>query len=305
MKLNFSGITLGFLAAAFFITTPAIAQKKPVKKVAALKPAVFVVLNDGKWIEPIGVVSGGKLGDETEDDSNKVKVFGSRYYKPKTSYPVIFGGAADGSVTVTKSNIGSECGGASADVTLRSTNFKPTALVMALASNVKLKPGGISYRRRPTTAERTKIDDLVRSEFTKNGASASAVKSLHFYNVTAVDVDGDGVPEFIGSYWIAPTANERRLLFFVAEQKGADDLHFGYSEHAIVKPDDIMSGDLKDLEGGRGSELLIDLLDYDGDGVREIFTIGQAFEGNNYYVYKRDKGKWTRVYETYNYRCAY
>ena len=66
-----------------------------------------------------------------------------------------------------------------------------------------------------------------------------------------------------------------------------------------------MTNDLKDLDGGRGSELLLDVLDADGDGVKEVFTIGQAFEGNNYYVYKRAAGKWTKVFEAYRYRCAF
>jgi hypothetical protein len=170
---------------------------------------------------------------------------------------------------------------------------------------VKLKPEAVSYRRRPTPAERAEIEKLVRREFTKNGASAAAVKSLSFHNVTAVDIEGDAGADFVGSYWISPKATERRLLFFIAEQKGADGFKLAYSEHRVVTPDDIMSGDFKDLEGGRGAELLIDLLDYDNDGVREIFTIAQAFEGNNYYAYKRNAGKWTRVLETYNYRCAY
>ncbi len=300
MKLTVYGMTLGFLAAAFFIAVPVHAQKRS----ARTEPVVFVVLNDGKWIDPIAVVNSGKLAAPSDEDA-KLKAFGNRYYKPRSSYPLIFGGAADGAVTVVKSNIGSECGGPSADVTLRSTQAKPGGLVMALASNVELKANNKGYRRRPTPAERTEIEKLVRSEFTKNGASAEAVNVLRFHNFTAVDVEGDNVPDFVGSYWIAPNANERRLLFFIAEQKTAGDIKIAYSEHSVVTPDDIMSGELKDLEEGRGAELLIDLLDYDKDGVREIFTIGQAFEGNNYYAYKRANGKWTRVFETYNYRCAY
>jgi len=301
MKLTFYGMTLGFLAAAFFVPGAVNAQKKAV----TVTPVIFVVWNDGKWIDPIAVVSNGKLAAAPEDDT-QLKVFGTRYYKPRSSYPLIFGGAADGSVTVVKSNIGSECGGPSADVTLKSTKVKPVGLVMALASNVKLKPEVSGYRRRPTSDERTEIEKLVRGQFTKNGASAESVKVLRFQNFTAVDFEADGSPDFIGSYWIAPTTTERRLLFFIAEQKAPGDIKIAYSEHSVITPDDIMSGgELKDLEDGRGAELLIDLLDYDNDGVREIFTIGQAYEGNNYYAYKRENGKWTRVFETYNYRCAF
>jgi hypothetical protein len=300
MKLLHFGMTLGFFAAAFFVAVPVEAQKSSV----AIKSVIFIIWNEGKWIDPIAVVNNGNLAAVT-DEENELKGFGARYYKPKTTYPVIFGGAADGSVTVIKSNIGSECGGPSADVTLRSKIFKPSSLVFALASNAKLTADVAGYRRRPTPVERVGIETLVRKEFVKDGASAAAVKTLHFHNLTAVDVENDGVADFVGSYWISQTASERRLLFFIAEQKGADGIKFVYSEHRLVKPEDIMSQDLRDLEEGRGAELLIDLIDYDNDGVREIFTISQAFEGNNYYAYKRNAGKWTRVLETYNYRCAY
>ena len=218
MKFTFYGMTLGFLAAAFFVTVPVSAQKKT----AAVSPVIFVVLNDGKWIDPIAVVNNGKLAAASDDEA-KLKTFGTRYYKPRSSYPLIFGGAADGVVTVVKSNIGSECGGPSADVTFKSTKVKPAGLVMPLASNVKLKPGVAGFRRRPTPEERTEIEKLVRSEFTKNGASADAVKVLRYQNFTAVDVEGDDVADFVGSFWIAPTATERRLLFFIAEQKVSGD----------------------------------------------------------------------------------
>ncbi|HKP69820.1 MAG TPA: hypothetical protein VJV05_11100 [Pyrinomonadaceae bacterium] len=304
MKTSLFRITLWSLAAAFFVIATVNAQKEPPKIGTASKPVIFVVLNDGKWIEPIGLVDDDEL-KVVSDDEAEAKVFGNRYYKPKVSYPLIFGGALDGSVTVVKSNIGTECGGASADVTLKAAKAKPLGLVMALASDLKLKPDTTSYRRRPTPAEKAAVEKLVRAEFTKNGATAAALKALRFFNLTALDFESDDMADFVGSYWIAPTAKERRLLFFIAEQKGSDGIKIVHSEHSIVTPDDMMSGDLKDLEGGRGAELLVDVLDYDGDGVREIFTIGQAFEGNNYYAYKRTNGKWTKVFETYNYRCAF
>ena len=47
-----------------------------------------------------------------------------------------------------------------------------------------------------------------------------------------------------------------------------------------------MSQDIKDVDKGIYNELLLDALDTDGDGTAEIFTIGQAFEGNNFQIYK-------------------
>ena len=304
MKSLFTSTALWIIAAALFFLPAIHAQKAGPKTKVPVKQVIFAVTDGGKRIEPIAAVDGGKLvdTDETADES-KPKNFASTYYKPKTAYPIIFGGAADGVVSVTKSNIGIECGGSTADVVSRPVKAKLSGLVMALATPAG-KHGTSGYRRRPTPGERKEIETLVRDEFRKQGAPAAALTSLRYHNLTALDVDGDDVPEFVGSYWIAPSDKERRLLFFIAE-RNAGKPSFAVSDYSLVKPDDVMTGEVKDLDTGVGHELLLDVLDYDADGVKEIFSVGQAFEGNNYHVYKRAGGKWTKVYETYAYRCAY
>ncbi|MEO6333872.1 MAG: hypothetical protein ABIO91_02725 [Pyrinomonadaceae bacterium] len=304
----YSTKTPWLIVAAFLFSTSLFAQKpspRP-KPRAAPKSVVFAVLDGGKRVEPIASIDGGKLAALDLGEGVPAKLFAGAYYKPKSEYALIFGGAADGNVSIVKSNIGTECGGSSADTIFKTMKAKLSGHVMALAMNAKLNASATGFRRKPSIEERGRIEKLVAAEFTKQGASALAVKTLRYHNLTAVDVEDDDLPEFVGSYWIAPTAAERRLLFFIAEQDANGKIHFSMSEHSVVKPDGVMSGDVKDLDTGVGHELLLDVLDYDADGVREIFTIGRAFEGNNYYVYKRgDGGKWAKVFETYSYRCAY
>ena len=306
MKAIFASTALRLMAAALFFSPAIYAQKvkaRPATKAPA-KQVVFAVVDGGKRIEPMGAVDRGKLVDSNETaDESAPKIFAATYYKPKTTYPIIFGGAADGVLSITKSNIGTECGGSTADVTARPVKAKLSALVMALATHAG-KQAATGYRRRPTPEERKEIEILVRDEFRKQGAPAAALTDLRYHNLTALDVDGDNAPEFVGSYWVAPSDKERRLLFFVVE-RSAGKPSFAVSDYSLVTPDDVMSGDVKDMDTGVGHELLLDVLDYDGDGIKEIFTVGQAFEGNNYHVYKRAGGKWTKVYETYVYRCAY
>ncbi|MEP7149312.1 MAG: hypothetical protein ABI857_10545 [Acidobacteriota bacterium] len=289
--------------ATLFLVSLAPAQKTPL----ASPPIIFAVLNDGKLVEPIASVSGGKLvePDLGSSDASPSKVFGERYYKPRSLYPIVFGGALDGALTITRSNLGSECGGATAEVVSRPIKAKLARFVMALATNVKLSARSTGYRRRPTPEERSEVESLVREEFRKKGAKAVAMRVLRYHNLTSIDVNGDGIPEFVGSYWIAPTAKLRMQIFFIAAQNASEKLEMVYNDSEVIKPDDVMTGDLKDLDDGRGSELLLDALDYDDDGVKEIFTIGQGFEGNNYYVYKLIDGKWTKTFETYRYYCAY
>ncbi|MEO8574828.1 MAG: hypothetical protein ABI481_12750 [Pyrinomonadaceae bacterium] len=294
------------IVAAFLFTASAYAQKPGPKQKLAPKPVIFAVLDGGKRVEPIASVDGGKLATTNLAEGPLAKSFVTAYYKPKSSYALIFGGAGDGAVTIVKSNIGTECGGASAETVAKPAKAKLTGLVMALATNAKLNARAAGFRRKPSIEERREIEKLVAAEFVVQGASATAVKTLRYHNLTAIDVEDDDIPEFVGSYWIAPTAGERRLIFFVAEYDANSKMQFSIKEHSVVKPDDVMSGDVKDLDTGVGHELLLDVFDYDADGVGEIFTIGQAFEGNNYYVYKRGEGgKWAKVHETYNYRCAY
>ena len=145
---------------------------------------------------------------------------------------------------------------------------------------------------------------MVRAEFAKQKVSANAVKNLHYYNLTAIDVDNDGKAEMVGSYWVESSAKERNLLFFIADKNSDGKYICGYSDYAKVTPDEVMSGELKDLDE-LGGELLLDSLEYNGDTTAEIFTISKAFEGNNFHVYSRRDGKWTRVFEGYNYHCAF
>ncbi len=289
--------------ATLFVVSLAAAQKKPLPP----PPIIFAVINDGKLVEPIASVSGGKLvePDRGSSDASPSKVFGERYYKPRSSYPIVFGGALDGALTITRSNLGSECGGATAEVVSRPIKARLTRFVMALATNLKRPDRLDEYRRRPTPDERSDVELLVREEFRKKGAKALAMRVLRYHNFTSIDVNGDGIPEFVGSYWIAPSAKLRMRMFFIAAQNASEKLEMVLSDVEVITPEDVMTGELKDIDDGRGSELLLDVLDYDDDGVKEIFTISQAFEGNNYYVYKLVDGKWTKTFEAYRYHCAF
>ena len=279
------------------------AKPKPTSSGKA-KPAIFAVINNGTTVEPIAIVNNGKLlagaGDPASENSDLAK----NYYKTGTRYTLIFGGAPNGTVSITKSNVGSECGGSSADVSVQSAK-KLSGFVMGLATNIVPAAKAAGVRRTPTAAEKTEVEALVRAEYAKHNVPASAAKQLRYHNLTAMDVDGDGNIELIGSYWVAPKTKERDLLFFIATKNAAGKYAFNYSDFQAVTPDKVMSGELKDIEDGIYQTLLLDALDYDNDGVAEIFTLSKAFEGNNYSAFKRESGKWTKVLDTYDYRCGY
>jgi hypothetical protein len=272
------------------------------------KPIVFAVLQDGERIEPIGEIDKGKLIETTGGDGEEKSLlsFSQTYYKPKTTYNLIFGGAQNGTVTVVSSDPKSDCGKNAAAITTQSAKAKLNGLVMGLATNETPLKTVSGLRRLPTPAERAEIESLVRSEFVKQGVAAEAAKNLKYHNLTALDVDNDGKAEMVGTFWAANSDKERNLLFFIAEKNTKGKYKFGFSKYEKVTPDDVMSGELKDLdEEAMNNELLLDVMDYNGDKTAEIFTLVKAFEGYNYNVYSRQDGKWTKVFEVYNYHCAF
>lgn len=289
------------LALVFASALAANAQKTKRSFKTTPPPAIFAVESGGRSLQLIATVKNGTLTAGDDD----LKEFANRYYKPMTSYRLIFGGADAGTVKVSSSNHARECAGNSAVSITNSKTAKLSDAVMAIATNAPLKLVGTGVRRRPSATERAELEKLVRAEFAKQKVGTAALKVLKYQNLTALDINNDGTPEFVGSYWVSASENERDLLYFIAQKQSTGGYKFGYSDFAKVTPDETMSGDVTDMDTGIGHELLLDVLDYDGDGTAEIFTIKRAYEGDNFYVYKLGDAGWKRVFETYNYRCAF
>ena len=302
MKKILIGVTLILLLISAGYSQKTAKNKSAIK----IKSIVFAVLNDGQTLEPIGEIDKGEMVETVNGggEPNALTNFANNYYSPNKTYNLIFGGAVNGTVTIKSSNTKSECGKNLADITILSAKAKLKGFVMGLATNAKPANAGTGLRRLPTAAERTEIESLIRSEFIKQGVSKNAVKVLKSYNLTALDVDNDGKVEFVGSYRVDSSAKEKNMLFFIAEIGTDEKYKFGFSNYEKITPDKVMSGNLKDLDD-LGGELLLDTLEYNGDKTAEIFTINTAFEGNNFNVYSRRDGKWSKVFTSYNYHCAY
>ncbi|HLA96598.1 MAG TPA: hypothetical protein VK612_12820 [Pyrinomonadaceae bacterium] len=285
------------------------AQKRATKTVTqkAAKSLIVAVLNDGKTAEPIAYLQNGKLTEPANgsDDQAIIAAFNKAYYPIGKVYPLYFGGKASGTVTVKSSDSKRECSANMADVTTKTTRSTLKGNVMAIATNAPLKTPGSGVRRLPTAAERAEIEALVRDKFVENNISAAVAKNLKYHNLTALDVDGDGKVEFVGSFWVDTTATSRGLLFFIAEIGDDGKYKFGHSEFSNVLQKDTMSEDIKDLDTGVYHERLLDIFDTDGDGVGEVFTYVMSFEGSGFNVYKRQATGWTAIFEGSNYHCGY
>lgn len=284
-----------------FAAVPTLAQVKRPSAKPAGRTVLFAVLEDGKQAEPIGLIRNGKF-DGADGEGVDAKLYGP-FMTAAKSYSLVFGGSRDGSLKVVKKLTG-ECAGASMEVVSSPLKAKLKGFVMAVATDA---PGDLkapSIRRLPTPAERAEAEKLVRAEFIKQKVSDNAVQKLNYHNLTAIDIDRDGTAEMVGSFWVNPKVDSRATLFFIAEKTG-DSYQISYAEFNDYTPDEVMSGDVKDLDNGIYHTLLLDYMDIDRDGVGEVITTAQSFEGRNFAVYGKQAGKWSKTYSSYNYRCGY
>jgi hypothetical protein len=283
------------------------AQKAKPKPPPKTRPIVFAVINDGRTVEPVAYVEKGKLVQPVSggEEPEKLGLFNKNYYRPKAAYRLIFGGANAGTVTVKSSDPKSECSANMAEVITVTSRAKLKGNVMALATNALATKKGSGVRRLPTASERSEIEALVRAEMVKEGVSATLAKTLKYQNLTAVDVDSDGVAELVGSFWVDSSATSRALLFFIADKSEGGKYAFGFSEFQNMKQEDVMSGEISAVDSGVYHERLLDVFDYDDDGVAEVFTYIQSFEGAGFNAYRREGGKWVLAFEGSNYHCGY
>lgn len=270
------------------------------------KSTIFAILNDGKALEPIAHIENKKLAAPVNgsDEQAKKDAFAATYYKSKANYKLIFGGADAGIVTVESSSSQSECASNLAQASVISKRTRLRGFVMGLATDVAPAKEGPGVRRLPTPEERSEVESLVKAEYMEQKFAKNKLVDIKYHNLTAMDFDGDGNAELVGSFFL-PTPKQRALLFFIAWKDKEGKYRFGYKDFRTVKESEVMNEEIETLDTGVYNELLLDVFDYNGDGVSEVFTVIQGFEGNTFNAYEIKDGKWVRAFEFANYHCGF
>ncbi len=298
MKTNCLRYILIFLFSAILSVTVE-AQKH--------NPIVFAVLANGSIVSPIAEIEDKKmLGiDAISMDEARLRTFGNYRYNPGKEYSLIFGGRENGKVIIEGFDPSVGCGKNMAMVSVKSDRAKLGGTVTALATDYKPKKEPRDTRRAATMFERQHVTLLVAEAFRKLKYSPEAIKTLTFQNLTVIDPDDDRRIELVGTAYIKPTPKDRVLVFFISGFDSKGDFGFGYANFEKYDESMVMSGEIEDLNRGFYSEVILDSLDYDDDGVNEIFTHSEGFEGTVYKAYKKQGDLWVKSFEGYNYRCAY
>jgi hypothetical protein len=178
---------------------------------------------------------------------------------------------------------------------------------MGLATSSPLLGRRALSRRFPTDAEKKSVAELARSLYMKRGLRTAALRDMRLINMTAVDLNSDGRAEIVASLGVRGGAKveSRHFLFLIAEP-AARGYRAALARYAKVTAAELPTGGkLSDVDEYVLTEVLVDHLDMDRDGYGEIITANKGWEGITYRVYKKQKGPWKKVYEVYNYRCAY
>ncbi|HEY0173855.1 MAG TPA: hypothetical protein VGB98_22765 [Pyrinomonadaceae bacterium] len=314
MNLRTAGAA-AFVAALLLLTQPApraSASSRQGRPTARQGSAVFIVTKDAAQdaqVEPVAVIDGrGALAEPTLEASGDgaPSAFLARYYRAGAKYRLIFGGAEAGTLTI-RAATPAECAPNAASADIVPASLKLGGGVMALATDGAHAPRAQASRRAPTAEERAAAFGVAKRFLAGKRVSASAVeRGTKTLNLTATDLDGDGREEVIGSYVIKIGPKVRDTLFLVATPQGRD-YRAALTKYARVRAGEMMDPSQIDNlgEGGLGTELYVEQLDADGDGVGEVFTFSRSFEGTTYRAYQRRRGVWRAAYENYSYRCAY
>ena len=257
---------------------------------------------------PIAIIENGQFKQPIAGDSDEAEMtsFSSTYYPKGRKYRVLFGGGEAGSLTIKESNKDKECSRSGAEVMLK-TQAKLNRNVMALATNSNSLGGTQSTRRPPTPAERAALMPLVKAAYKQKGVPVALLPSLMTVNLTALDLDNDGKSELIGSFVVKKQkgGEARYALFLFAEPQGTS-YRTTVLQYEQLTDQDLMSGaEITAVENGVYLERLVDALDLDADGASEVITERDGFEGDTYHIYKKQDGKWNKIYEFANYRCAF
>ncbi len=299
-------LTMSLAFGSLFAGSAAATQSLQENPKATVLFTVYSQLPPNAYMIPFVIIENGQFKQPIAGDSDEAEMtsFAGAYYSKGHKYRVLFGGAEAGSLTVKEANKDKECSRSGADVTLRSS-AKLNRNVMALATNSDSLGGAKSIRRSPTPAERAALMPLVKAAYKQKGVPVALLPSLMTINLTALDLNNDGKSELIGSFVVKKGNAARYALFLFAEPQG-NSYRTTVLQYEQYTDKDLMSGATIDaIENGVYLERLVDALDLDGDGASEVITERDGFEGDGYFIYKNQGGKWNKIYEFSNYRCAF
>lgn len=246
-------------------------------------------------MDAVAVVSGRQFRPPYREENKPAETaFAQKYFATGKTYRLIFGGGGAGTVTVKK--WGEGCNNIHSEVDLTG-GPQLGGQVRALATNSDSLGKRASSRRAPSAEERAAVLKLVRTIYRQRRTPANLLDSIKVTNLTATDIDGDGKPEFVGSFMLTTRGrasagsegpiNFERDLFLIAKGDAAS-VRGDFVKFQAYRPPP---------EQFLSSIDYVDQLDVDSDGIGEVFTIQGGFDAYAYVIFKKVGGRWREVYQ--------
>lgn len=244
-------------------------------------------------MDALAIIRGGKyLTPMDEYDDKSEHGFADKFFQKGQQYRLLFGGGDVGTATVKSWQEGCNTIHASVGV---ETSANIRGRIYGLATNSESLGNKPSRRRALTSAERASVMTLVNNIYRQHKTSAALMRQLKVNNLTAIDLNGDGQFEFVGDFVIQSgdvVNGARRDLFLIANSQGK----------ALTA--ELASFQSYKMNSGFGHGVgFVDQLDIDGDGIGEVVTIDEGFDGYGYSIYKKQNGRWRSIHSASGDAC--
>lgn len=271
-------------------------QIKKDSKKRAPETIIFAIENDSSHeellIEPVVIIDRDHfiqpIGFDVEEDNVKYQQFVSNYYKKGTSYSLLFGGSKLGTAIIDE-QIDEGCS-TIAKVQLK-TSINVEGETRVLATNSPAIGVKRSFRRSADQSEKSAMLLLAEKIYQQKGVPKDQLKNISIISLDAVDFNGDGKAELVGSVTIGEEVNEKTptlfRLFIVAER-----------QNTTYKASLSLYNEVPESGTDIWQRLFVDQIDLDGDGIDEII-IKNIYTSKNtgYLIYKKKHGQWIKIYE--------
>lgn len=291
------GFTTIFIISLFF-SADLLAQKriKDSSKKRTLKPVIFAIENSSLYgtllIEPVVIIDKDRfiqpIGFDVEEDNVKYQQFISNYYKKGMSYPMLFGGSRLGTAIIDE-QIDAGCSTIAKVHLKTSINVERETRVLATNSHsIRVKK---SFRRGTDQNEKSAMLLLAEKIYQQKGVPKDQLKNINIVSLDAVDFNGDGKAELVGSFTIGEEVTQKTLvlfrLFIIAER-----------QNTTYKASLSLYNEAPESGTDIWQRLFVDQIDLDGDGIDELI-IKNIYTSKNtgYLIYKKKRHQWIRIYE--------
>lgn len=248
----------------------------------------------GVAVAPIAIISGKEFRPPPEDyhESDEplppeARRFVHEHYGKGRRLHLYWGGLPAGTATIGQV-WDAGCTGLFAKVRLDPA-LRIGGGVRALATNRALTPASLGSRRAASDVERRAALEAARQAFRRRGVQA-AVARIRVGNLTVLE-SAIGA-RIVGDFSVSDGHARHSLFLVLAGDAGAlrPELE---TVHRMTDLDE------KDTE----IESLVDWLDLDGDGVPELITQTDEYEGTWYAIYRLNGGAWERIYRGGDFGC--